>query len=90
MLPCRPLPCSSPPRSSSPAAPRVEIRTHHDASGELIAVDADNPSQGCSASSSTTDARAHSIEDYKDYWAGYVEFDDEGWLYGSVAISASW
>ena len=25
--------------------------------------------------------RAHSIEDYKDYWAGYVEFDDEGWLY---------
>lgn len=59
----------------------AEIRTHHDASGELIAVDSENPSQGCSASSSTTDARAHSIEDYKDYWAGFVEFDDEGWLY---------
>ena len=58
----------------------AEIRTHHDASGELIAVDAENPGKDCSASSSTTDARAHSIEDYKDYWAGFVEFDDEGWL----------
>jgi hypothetical protein len=35
----------------------------------------------CSASASTIDARVHSIEDYKDYWAGFVEFDDEGWLY---------
>ena len=59
----------------------AEIRTHHDASGELIAIDAENPSKGCAESSSTTDARAHSIEDYAKYWAGFVEFDDEGWLY---------
>ena len=59
----------------------AEIRTHHDASGELIAVDAENPGKDCSATSSTTDARAHSIEDYKDFWAGFVEFDDEGWLF---------
>ena len=59
----------------------AEIRTHHDASGELIPIDADNPSAGCATSSSTPDARAHSIEDYAKYWAGYVEFDDEGWLY---------
>ena len=59
----------------------AEIRIHHDANGEPIEVDAQNPSKDCSASSSTTDARAHSIEDYKDYWAGFVEFDDEGWLY---------
>ena len=59
----------------------AEIRTHHDASGELIAIDAENPSSGCAESSSTSDARAHSIEDYAKYWAGFVEFDDEGWLY---------
>ena len=59
----------------------AEIRTHHNASGELIAIDAENPRNGCAASSSTSDARAHSIEDYEKYWAGYVEFDDEGWLY---------
>lgn len=59
----------------------AEIRTHHDASNEVIEVDADNPSRDCSASSSTSPARAHSIEDYKKYWAGFVEFDDEGWLY---------
>lgn len=61
----------------------AEIRTHHDASGELIAIDAENPSKGCAELSSTTDARAYSIEDYAKYWAGYVEFDDEGWLYDS-------
>ena len=59
----------------------AEIRTHHNASGELIPIDAENPSTGCAASSTTTDARAHSIENYGKYWAGYVEFDDEGWLY---------
>ena len=59
----------------------AEIRTHHDASDELIEIDADNPNKDCSASSTTSPARAHSIEDYKKYWAGFVEFDDEGWLY---------
>ena len=59
----------------------AEIRTHHKASGELIAIDADKPSTGCAKASSTTDARAYSIEDYQKYWAGFVEFDDEGWLY---------
>ena len=59
----------------------AEIRTHHDASGELIAIDAENPGKDCAESSSTSDARAHSIEDYRKYWAGFVEFDDEGWLY---------
>ena len=59
----------------------TEIRTHHQASGELIAIDAAKPSTGCAEASSTTDARAYSIEDYQKYWAGFVEFDDEGWLY---------
>lgn len=59
----------------------AEIRTRHEASNELIEVDAEHPSAGCSANSSTAPARAHSIEDYKDSWAGFVEFDDEGWLY---------
>ncbi len=59
----------------------AEIRTHHDASGELIPIDAENPNKGCTDAGSTTDARAHSIEDYAKYWAGFVEFDDEGWLY---------
>ncbi|MFT3814346.1 MAG: hypothetical protein QM740_13360 [Acidovorax sp.] len=59
----------------------AEIRTHHQASGELIAIDADSPSVGCAAAASTADARAYSIEDYQKYWAGFVEFDDEGWLY---------
>jgi hypothetical protein len=59
----------------------AETRTQHDASNEVIEVDADNPSKDCSASSGTSPARAHSIKDYKKYWAGFVEFDDEGWLY---------
>jgi hypothetical protein len=60
----------------------AEIRTHHGAGGELPVIDADNPSRGC-GSHSTADARAYSVEDYGPYWAGFVEFDDEGWLYNA-------
>jgi pimeloyl-ACP methyl ester carboxylesterase len=61
----------------------AEIRVHHGPGGDLPVVDADNPNEGCVSSSSTAESRAYSIEDYKDYWAGFVEFDDEGWLYTS-------
>jgi hypothetical protein len=51
------------------------------------------PNVGCESSSSTANDRLNSIEDYvagdapaaarsgSDFWAGYVEFDDEGWMY---------
>ena len=58
----------------------AEIRTHHGTGEDVPVINADNPSQGCSDAASTQASRANSIEDYKDYWAGYVEFDDEGWL----------
>ena len=61
----------------------AEIRTHHGTGEDVPVINVDNPSQGCSDAGSTQASRANSIEDYKDYWAGYVEFDDEGWLYGS-------
>lgn len=61
----------------------AEIRTHHGTGDDVPVINADNPSEGCSDAASTPASRANSIEDYKDYWAGFVEFDDEGWLYGS-------
>lgn len=61
----------------------AEIRTHHGTGKDVPVINADKPSEGCSDAASTPASRANSIEDYKDYWAGYVEFDDEGWLYGS-------
>ncbi|MEX8520969.1 MAG: hypothetical protein AB3X44_20900 [Leptothrix sp. (in: b-proteobacteria)] len=61
----------------------AEIRTHHGPGGELPVIDAENPSEGCASAASTADARAYTIEDYKDYWAGFIEFDDEGWLYNA-------
>ena len=61
----------------------AEIRTHHGSGNDLPVIDADNPSQGCGSSGNTALNFANSIEDYKDFWAGYVEFDDEGWLYKS-------
>jgi pimeloyl-ACP methyl ester carboxylesterase len=60
-----------------------EIRTSHDRGTDLPAIHADNPSIGCDNSNLTAPSRAHSIEDYKDYWLGFVEFDDEGWMYSS-------
>lgn len=61
----------------------AEIRTHHGTGDDLPIINAQNPSEGCDRASSTPFSRANSIEDYKDYWAGYVEFDDEGWMYKS-------
>lgn len=61
----------------------AEIRVHHDAGAEPVTIDAQNPADGCTSAGSTTDARAHSIENYDGYWGGFVEFDDEGWLYSS-------
>jgi pimeloyl-ACP methyl ester carboxylesterase len=58
-----------------------EIRTRHDRGTDLPDIHADNPSIGCDDSNQTSAGRAHSIEDYRDYWLGFVEFDDEGWLY---------
>ena len=60
-----------------------EIRTLHGAGEDVPTINAENPSEGCGHVSSTAASRANSIEDYKYYWAGYVEFDDEGWLYNS-------
>lgn len=61
----------------------AEIRTHHGSGSDLPVINTENPSADCFSSSSTSQARAYSIEDYGDYWAGFVEFDDEGWLYSS-------
>ncbi|MFZ6648460.1 hypothetical protein ACO0LO_22240 [Undibacterium sp. TJN25] len=61
----------------------TEIRTHHGSGEDTPIIDALNPSNGCGNVGSTATTRANSIEDYKDYWAGYTEFDDEGWLYNA-------
>ena len=60
-----------------------EIRTRHDSGGAIPLIDADHPSNGCDSKGLTDPTRAYSIEDYKDFWAGYVEFDDVGWPYAS-------
>ena len=61
----------------------AEIRVHHMPGTDTPVIDSENPSLGCSSSASTAETRTYSIEDYHDYWAGFVEFDDEGWLYDS-------
>ena len=63
----------------------AEIRTHHDAGTDVPLIDTQNPSALCTSSSSTPANHANSIEvfDNNRFWAGYVEFDDEGWLYRS-------
>ena len=61
----------------------AEIRTHHGTGEDVPTINADNPSEGCGNVTHTHTSRANSIEDYKNYWAGFVEFDDEGWLYSS-------
>ena len=58
-----------------------EIRTHHGTDTDLPVVDAADPTKGCNFGGVTQPARANSIEDYGDHWAGFVEFDDEGWHY---------
>ena len=69
----------------------AEIRTLHRAGTDFPEINVEDPNPNPNPDSSAkvwcpsgqkTDAnRAYSIEDYKDYWAGFVEFDDEGWLY---------
>jgi hypothetical protein len=59
----------------------AEIRTHHGIGGDLPVIDSDNPSKDCYSPSVTAEIRSYSIEDYGPFWAGFVEFDDEGWLY---------
>lgn len=39
--------------------------------------------ENCGRSAVTPKDRAFSIEDYGDFWAGFAEFDDQGWQYQS-------
>ncbi len=55
-----------------------EVRTVHRSSPRIDSLAAET---GCSYDAVTPEARRYSIEEYDDHWAGYVEFDDEGWLY---------
>lgn len=72
----------------------AEIRTVHEPRIiQQSTIDPYKPNAGCESSSSTASDRSNSIEEYiggngpgaaksaSDFWAGYVEFDDEGWMY---------
>jgi len=63
----------------------AEIRTHHGTGTDTPPIDTDNPSAVCASQGETSSARANSIEEFDNnrFWAGYVEFDDEGWLFRS-------
>jgi pimeloyl-ACP methyl ester carboxylesterase len=61
----------------------AEIRTHHGTGTDLPVIDALSPDADCRNGDSTPPSRANSLEDYGDYWSGFVEFDDEGWLFDS-------
>jgi pimeloyl-ACP methyl ester carboxylesterase len=61
----------------------AEIRTHHGAGEDRPVVDALHPDADCRNGDQTASSRANSIEDYGAYWSGFVEFDDEGWLFDS-------
>lgn len=39
--------------------------------------------ENCGRSAVTPEERAYSIEDYGGFWAGFAEFDDQGWQYQS-------
>lgn len=54
-----------------------EIRTQHGS----VWRDMNHDEPNCDYSARTAKDRAYSIEEYRDHWAAYVEFDDEGWLY---------
>jgi hypothetical protein len=75
----------------------AEIRTHHGPGTDLLEaekINDFNPSSQCTYPDSTDPSRANSIEDYtvggvESFWTGFVEFDDEGWLYKSQTSQAS-
>jgi hypothetical protein len=62
----------------------AEIRTHHGVGTDVPVVDETSPDADCRNGDATPVGRANSIEDYGSYWAGFVEFDDEGWLFDAA------
>jgi pimeloyl-ACP methyl ester carboxylesterase len=67
----------------SGCADLAEIRTHHGAGTDVASVNESSPDADCRNGNETVPSRANSIEDYDDFWLGYVELDDEGWTFDS-------
>jgi hypothetical protein len=62
----------------------AEIRYRHDVDPAPVVVNEKAPDVACGPKDAASDAHAYSMEqlaDADDAWAGYVEFDDEGWIY---------
>jgi hypothetical protein len=63
---------------------------HHGAGTDVPTIYTENPRDHCAQDGTTSPARANSIEVFDTkrgknrFWAGYVEFDDEGWLHRSA------